>query len=130
MKITYDPQIDTLRILLKETPVQESDEDKPGVIFDYDKDGNVVGMRILNASQRVTNPHTIEYSITLKKAESELDKVVESQQSLTLAQRRAFMQLPLQERRRILAEQAEAMMEHYQQDTEWQELLAGDILDY
>jgi hypothetical protein len=36
--------------------------------------------------------------------------------------RREFMKLPLEERRRILAEQAELMLAHYQQDKKWQEL--------
>jgi hypothetical protein len=31
---------------------------------------------------------------------------------------------------RILAEQAEAMELHYQQNTEWQELEAGDLIEY
>ncbi len=34
--------------------------------------------------------------------------------------RREFMKLSLEERRRILAEQAEQMLIHYQQDKEWQ----------
>ncbi|QLE57994.1 hypothetical protein FD725_22245 [Nostoc sp. TCL26-01] len=44
--------------------------------------------------------------------------------------RSEFMKLPLEERRRILAEQAEQMLLHYQQDKEWQELETGDLLDY
>jgi hypothetical protein len=44
--------------------------------------------------------------------------------------RREFMKLSLVERRRILAEQAETMLEHYQQDREWEELQAGDVIDY
>ncbi|MBD6616489.1 hypothetical protein FNW02_11725 [Komarekiella sp. 'clone 1'] len=44
--------------------------------------------------------------------------------------RREFMKLPLAERRRILAEQAELMLVHYQQDREWQELQTGDLVDY
>ncbi|MBE9119256.1 hypothetical protein IQ269_00150 [Tychonema sp. LEGE 07199] len=43
--------------------------------------------------------------------------------------RREFMQLPLEERRNILAKQAEAMLPHYQEDREWQELKAGDLID-
>ncbi|MGB7890556.1 MAG: hypothetical protein WCF82_01315 [Microcoleus sp.] len=35
--------------------------------------------------------------------------------------RREFMQLPLEERRIILAKQAEGMLQHYQEDREWQE---------
>jgi uncharacterized protein (DUF433 family) len=44
--------------------------------------------------------------------------------------RREFMKLPLEERRNILAKQAEAMLQHYQEDREWQELEAGDLIDY
>jgi|AGSF01.1.fsa_nt_gi hypothetical protein len=44
--------------------------------------------------------------------------------------RREFMQLPLEERRNILARQAEVMLQHYQEDREWQELEAGDLIDY
>jgi uncharacterized protein YuzE len=64
MKVTYDPEVDVLRILFRDTPIEESDEDKPGVILDYDKDGNVVGMEVLNASQRVENPRGVEYAVT------------------------------------------------------------------
>ena len=41
MRVTYDPEVDVLRILLSNAPIEESDEDRPGVILDYDKDGNV-----------------------------------------------------------------------------------------
>ena len=37
---------------------------------------------------------------------------------LSLLQRRAFLNLPMEERRRILAEQAEKAAPHYEQDTE------------
>ena len=45
-----------LRILFRNAPIEESDEDKPGIILDYDKDGNVVGLEVLNASQCIENP--------------------------------------------------------------------------
>ena len=64
MKVTYDPEVDVLRILFRDAPIEESDEDKPGVILDYDKDGNVVGMEVLNASQRVENPRGVDYVVT------------------------------------------------------------------
>lgn len=63
MKITYDHQTDTLTIIFAETPVAESDEDKPGVILDYDAAGNLVSLEILDASQRVTSPTRIEYQV-------------------------------------------------------------------
>jgi len=44
--------------------------------------------------------------------------------------RRAFLRLPPTERYRLLAEQAEQLREHYQQDSEWRELEAGDLVEY
>jgi uncharacterized protein YuzE len=63
MKITYDPEVDVMRIIFSSAPIEESDEEKPGVILDFDKDGNVVGMEILDASKRMENPRTVEYAI-------------------------------------------------------------------
>ena len=63
MKVTYDPEVDVLRILFSSVPIEESDEDKPGVILDNDKDGNVVGMEILDASERMENPRAMDYAI-------------------------------------------------------------------
>lgn len=64
MKVTYDPGVDVLRILLGNAAMEESDEEKPGVIIDYDKDGNVVGLEILDASKRMENPRSLEYTVT------------------------------------------------------------------
>jgi uncharacterized protein YuzE len=64
MKVIYDPEVDVLRILFRDAPVEVSDEDKPGIILDYDKEGNVVGLEVLNASQRVENPRGVDYAVT------------------------------------------------------------------
>ena len=64
MKVTYDPEVDVLRIVLSDNAIAESDEERPGVILDFDADGNVVGLEILNASKRVDNPRTVSYAIT------------------------------------------------------------------
>ena len=64
MKVTYDPEVDVLRILFRDAPIEESDEDKPGIILDYDKEGNMVGLEVLNASQRVENPRGVDYAVT------------------------------------------------------------------
>jgi hypothetical protein len=57
-------------------------------------------------------------------------KQFDGDQDLSLAQRLSFLKLPIAERRQILERQAEAMIEHYQQDSEWKELMAGDIIEY
>jgi len=62
MKVTYDPRTDTLNVTLREdAQVAESDEDKPGVILDYDSDGNLVSLEILDASKRVTDARKVEF---------------------------------------------------------------------
>jgi uncharacterized protein YuzE len=63
VRVTYDPEVDVLRIVLSNSPIEESDEDKPGVILDYDKEGNIVGLEILDASKRVSNPRSVEYAV-------------------------------------------------------------------
>jgi uncharacterized protein YuzE len=65
MKVVYDRETDTLVIMLNDAPVAESDEDKPGVILDYDASGNLVALEILDASQRVAAPTHIEYQLAL-----------------------------------------------------------------
>lgn len=64
MKVTYDPGVDVLHILLSNAAIEESDEEKSGVIIDYDKNGNVVGLEILDASKRMENPRSLEYAVT------------------------------------------------------------------
>jgi uncharacterized protein YuzE len=62
MQATYDARTDTLSIILKaDAMVAESDEDKPGVILDYDEEGNLVSLEILDASKRVTEARRIEF---------------------------------------------------------------------
>ena len=65
MKATYDARTDTLSIILKpDTQVAESDEDKPGVILDYDEQGNLVSLEILDASKRVGETRRFEFEMT------------------------------------------------------------------
>ena len=65
MKTTYDRQTDTLTVILREdVRVAESDEDKPGVILDYDDRGNLVSLEVLDASQRVSEASKMEFQTT------------------------------------------------------------------
>jgi len=64
MKVTYDAELDVLRIQFSSASIEESDEDKPGVIIDYDRNGNIVGLEILDASKRMENPRSVEYAVT------------------------------------------------------------------
>jgi YD repeat-containing protein len=59
MKVNYDAKTDTLTVIFREVPVAESDEEKPGVILDYDEAGNIVSIEVLDASRRVEEPRTV-----------------------------------------------------------------------
>ena len=62
MKARYDARTDTLSIVLKaDASIVESDEDKHGIILDYDQDGNLVSLEILDASARVTEARRFEF---------------------------------------------------------------------
>jgi uncharacterized protein YuzE len=64
MKVIYDRDTDTLTVIFTDTPVAESDEDKSGTILDYDSNGNLVSLEILDASRRVNIPSKIEYQVS------------------------------------------------------------------
>ena len=59
MKARYDEATDTLTLILRDAPVVESDEDKPGVILDYAEDGSLVSLEVLDASKRVEEPRAV-----------------------------------------------------------------------
>ncbi len=59
MKITYDPEVDVLNIIFSDTPIEESDEENPDLIFDYDQKGKIVGIEILDASEKFENPQSL-----------------------------------------------------------------------
>ncbi len=59
MRVNYDASTDTLTVVFRDVPVAESDEDKPGVILDYDAGGNLVSIEVLDASKRVEEPRSV-----------------------------------------------------------------------
>lgn len=63
MKITYDPETDSLTITLREERIKESDEVRPGVIADFGYDGGIVRFEILDASKVVHNTREILFAV-------------------------------------------------------------------
>jgi len=51
-RIRYDPSADALYIGIREDKVANSDEISDGIIVDYNKDGDVIGIEILEFSKR------------------------------------------------------------------------------
>lgn len=63
MKVIYDPETDTLTLILREEPVAESDEVREGIIIDYGRDGRIVSLEVLDASEHVAEPRAIAYEL-------------------------------------------------------------------
>ncbi len=64
MKVIYDKETDTLSIILRPGNVAESDEPRPGLILDYDKAGRLVSIELLDASEQVKRPQSVEFALT------------------------------------------------------------------
>ncbi|MCU0543865.1 MAG: hypothetical protein MUE44_17080 [Oscillatoriaceae cyanobacterium Prado104] len=84
------------------------------------------GNRIEIESPNLLVGQTVEVVVFINDGSADL---LPDDRELSLEQRLAFLKLPLEQRRLIMASQAEAMLAHYQENTEWQELMAGDIID-
>ena len=62
MKVKFDSHTDTLTFVLREgARVAESDEDKPGVILDYDDAGRLISIEVVDASKWVTDAGHVEF---------------------------------------------------------------------
>jgi uncharacterized protein YuzE len=57
MKLDYYPEIDSLYIDFAERSSTESREVSEGVVLDYDANGNLVGIDIGNASNKLELKH-------------------------------------------------------------------------
>ena len=63
MKVIYDPDKDILQITFIEVTVEETAQIAPGLILDYDIDGNTIGLEIAKASTKVDSPYAISYLV-------------------------------------------------------------------
>jgi uncharacterized protein YuzE len=65
MKVIYDKETDTLSIILRKGKVSESDEARPGLILDYDRAGRLVSIELLDASEHVNGPESVEFALSV-----------------------------------------------------------------
>jgi uncharacterized protein YuzE len=56
MKIEFDQVADALYVQLTDGDIEKSEEIKPGMILDYDANGNVLGLELLYVSKRAELP--------------------------------------------------------------------------
>jgi uncharacterized protein YuzE len=52
MKLEFDTHADAVYLELTEAEVEESREIQPGIIMDYDAEGQIVGIEVLYVSKR------------------------------------------------------------------------------
>ena len=60
MRFHYDKKEDALYIRFNENPYQKSEEIQEGIIFDYDKNGKIIGIEILDASKNISKKPLLE----------------------------------------------------------------------
>lgn len=53
MKTLYDAEADALYVRFSETDVVESEEVSDGVVLDYDRDGRIVAIEVIDASRHL-----------------------------------------------------------------------------
>ena len=53
MKVHFDQSANALYLHPNEMPIASSEEVRPGVILDFDKNDQVIGMEILNIGTRI-----------------------------------------------------------------------------
>jgi Zn-dependent peptidase ImmA (M78 family)/DNA-binding XRE family transcriptional regulator len=68
--------------------------------------------------------------LTKEEAEKMLGEQLKAKEPLSLIERRSFMKLPLEERRKLLAEQASKLEAYYGHNPETKGMGGGDIIDY
>ena len=66
MKVIFDPETDTLSIIFRDEKISESDEVREGMIIDYSKDGKIVSIEIIDASEQIAEPQGILYELKTK----------------------------------------------------------------
>jgi uncharacterized protein YuzE len=54
MRITYDPEADALYIELRRVQAHDSTDIEEGVTADLDENGHIIGLEVLDASERLT----------------------------------------------------------------------------
>jgi uncharacterized protein YuzE len=60
MHFHYDKKEDALYIRFNENPYQKSEEIQEGIIFDYDKNGKIIGIEILDAFKKFPRQFQLE----------------------------------------------------------------------
>ena len=63
MKIEYSKDVDALYIRLREAPIEDSMDIEEGVTVDLDEKGHIVGIEILDASEKMNLTDLVNVNI-------------------------------------------------------------------
>ena len=60
MRMRVDHGADAVYLNLTDRPIKESEEVADGIVVDYDAEGRIVGVEILDASKRTDDPDVLK----------------------------------------------------------------------
>ena len=60
MRVRVDHGADAVYLNLTDSPIKDSEEVADGIIVDYDDEGRIVGIEILDASKRTNDPAVLK----------------------------------------------------------------------
>jgi uncharacterized protein YuzE len=60
MRVRVDRGADAVYVNLTDRPIKESEEVADGIVVDYDDQGRIVGVEILDASKRTDDPEVLK----------------------------------------------------------------------
>ncbi len=68
MRVRVDHGADAVYVNLTDRPIKDSAEVADGIVVDYDNEGRIVGVEILDASKRTDDPEVLkQFSFELPK---------------------------------------------------------------
>jgi len=76
MKIRYDEEANALYIKLQDSRYYESDEIQDGFILDYDAEGNIIGIEILDVDKYLTVSDLATVNFEINRRLSSVERVV------------------------------------------------------
>jgi len=60
MRMRVDHAADAVYLNLTDRPIKDSEEVADGIVVDYDEEGRIVGIEILDASKRIEDPTALK----------------------------------------------------------------------
>ncbi len=60
MRVRVDHAADAIYLNLTDRPIKDSEEVADGIVVDYDAEGRIVGVEILDASKRTDDPEVLK----------------------------------------------------------------------